>query len=141
MNPSLGPVSRRGMIALASLLVMSGCAESFDDQVAKDPYISLIKKDPMFAWVPPGNLHREVNYTPMATGPESSQSSTVLIVYSVEDSDTIPALIKLARDASRSNGYTEAGKRDAGGGVTVLLNIQATSGNQGFSLILRAPVN
>jgi hypothetical protein len=140
MNPSLGPVSRRGMIALASLLVMSGCAESFDDRVAKDPYISLIRQDPMFAWVPPGNLSRKVSSIPIRDQPLASHSSVVSVVFTVPDSATIPALVKLAKDASLSNGYTDKGKRTSGD-VIILLDIQASFGNQGFSLIFTAPVN
>jgi hypothetical protein len=85
MSGSSVSVSRRAMIALASILLMSGCAQSFEDQVAKDPYISLIKQDPMFTWVPPGNLHREVSYVPAQPQPMASPWSTVVIVYSVPD--------------------------------------------------------
>ena len=140
MNPSAVPVSRRGMIALASILLMSGCAESFDDKVAKDRYISLIKQDPMFSWVPPGNLHREVSYSPAEPQPMASRWSGVDIVYSVSDAGTIPSLIKLAHDTSLVNGYNEAGKRDAGG-TTIRLSIQAAASTQGFSLIFDAPVS
>jgi hypothetical protein len=140
MNPSPGPVSRRGLIALASLFVMSGCAESFDDQVAKDPYISLIRQDPMFAWVPPGNMSRKVSYTPARGQPLASHSSVVSVVFTVPDSATIQALVKLAKDASLPNGYTEKGKRTSGD-VIILLDIQADSGGQSFSLIFTAPVN
>jgi hypothetical protein len=141
MNPSAFPISRRGMIALVSLFGVSGCVgSSFDDKVAKDRYISLIKQDPMFTWMPPGNLHREVYYTPMEPQPLASRDSLVSVVYSVSDSSTIPALVNLALEASLAHGYDAAGKRDAGGTI-ILLSIQALSGNLGFSLIFRAPVS
>jgi hypothetical protein len=78
MSGSSVSVSRRPMISLASVLFLSGCAESFEDRVAKDPYISLIKQDPMFAWVPPGNLHRDVSYSPATAQPMASQWSAPL---------------------------------------------------------------
>lgn len=138
MGTSDFPVSRRGMIALVSLFGVSGCVGTFDDKVAKDPYISLIKQDPMFAWAPPGNLHREVSYSPAEPQPMASRWSVVDIVYSVPDSATIPSLVKLAQETSRSNGYNEAGKRDAGG-INILLSVQASASTQGISLISWAP--
>lgn len=140
MDLSVVPVSRRGMIALVSLFGVSGCVESFDDKVARDPYISLIKQDPMFAWAPPGNLSRKVSYTPRRGQPLASQSSVMSVVFTVPDPATIPALVKLAKDTSLSNGYTDKGKRTTGD-VTILLDIQADSGGQSFSLVFTAPVD
>jgi hypothetical protein len=113
---------------------------SFEDQVAKDRYISLIKQDPMFAWVPPGNLPRQVNFSPMMGQPLASQTSGVSIVYSVVDAETIPGLVTLGHNTSLANGYDEAGKRNAGG-VYLRLSIQASSSTQGLSLVFEAPVS
>lgn len=140
MNPSAVPVSRRGMIALVSLFGVSGCVGTFDDKVAKDPYISLIKTDPMFSWAPPGNLNRTVSYIPLTDQPLANQQASVMVVYSVPDAAIIPDLIKLAFDASLANGYSSSGKRDTGG-TTILLSIQAAATTQGISLILQAPAS
>ena len=140
MSRSGTTVSRRGLITLAAALGVSGSGLSFDDKVAKDRYISLIKQDPMFKWVPPGNLHRAVYYTPMESQPLASRDSLVSVVYSVSDSSTIPSLVQLAQEASLANGFSASGKRDADG-IIILLSIQAVSMNPGFSLIFRAPAS
>jgi len=133
-------VSRRGLLAIAAAVGVSGCGLSFDDKVANDRYISVIKQDPMFAWVPPGNLPREVSYSPMEGQPLADQYSGVAVAYSVSDAGSIPSLIKLAHDTSLAKGYDEAGKRNAGG-VYIRLSIQASSFTQGFSLVFDAPVS
>lgn len=139
MGPSGAKIARRRMIALATILGLSGCVgSSFNDQVAKDPYISLIKQEPMFTWAPPGNLHREVSYIPLRPPPLASQDSVVGVVYFVPDPATIPSLIQLARDASLANGFSEAGIKDANG-TSIRLIIQSAQITQGLSLIFRAP--
>lgn len=127
-------------MAVGVVAGVSGCGLSLEDQVAKDRYISLIKQDPMFSWIPPGNLPREVNYSPMKGQPLASRTSGVSIVYSVGDAGTIPGLVTLAYNTSLANGYDEAGKRNAGG-VYVRLSIQASSSTQGLSLVFEAPVS
>lgn len=127
-------------MAMGVVAGLSGCGESYDSQVANDPYIKLIKQDPMFSWRPPGNLHRDVYYVPLSPQPLASQNSGVDVVYSVSDAATIPALVKLAHNASLSNGYNESGRRDAGG-TTIRLSIQAAATTQGISLIFEAPVS
>jgi hypothetical protein len=131
-------VSRRGLIAIAVVAGVSGCGLSFDDKVAKDPYISLIKTDPMFSWAPPGKLTRTVTYSPLSDQPLANQQATAVVVYYVPDAAKIPDLVKLAFDASLANGYNSSGKRDAGG-IVILLSIQTAASMQGVSLIFQAP--
>lgn len=128
------------MIALVSLFGVGGCVGPFDDTVAKDPYISLIKKDPMFLWVPPGTTHREVTYIPLSGQPLASQSSVADIVYTVPDAASVPSLVQLTQETSRSYGYDEAGRRDAGG-TYIHLYVQAEPANLGLLLIFEAPVS
>jgi len=125
-------------MAMGVVAGLSGCGASFDSQVANDRYIKLIKQDPMFSWRPPGNLQRNVSYTPLSPPPMASQHSVVVVIYSVPDPATIPALVTLAEDASLSNGYNRAGERDAGG-ATIWLSIQAAATAQGVSLIFKSP--
>jgi hypothetical protein len=139
MSVPSDPISRRGIIALASLFGVSGCVDaSYEKQIADDPYISLIKKDPMFAWAPPGNLHRDVYYIPLKGQPLASQESVVNVVYSVPEAAKIPDLLTLAYNTSRANGYSETGKRNADGTI-ILLTIDAAATTQGISLVFRAP--
>ena len=140
MGATRATVSRRGLIAVVAVAAMSGCGTSFDTEVANDPHIKLIKQDPMFSWRPPGDLQREVHYVPLSPQPLASQSSVVDVIYSVTDAATIPALLKLAHDASLSSGYDDSGRRDAGG-KTIRLRIQAAATTQGVSLIFEAPVS
>ena len=141
MEAPMSLVSRRGVILIAALFGVSGCiGSSFDDEVAKDPYISLIKQDPMFKWTPPGNFTRRVAYRPLRGQPLASQSSVVSVGFTVPDQATIPSLVALAKDASLSNGYSDRGKRTSGG-IIILLEIQGSSYDQGFSLIFTAPAD
>jgi hypothetical protein len=128
------------MIALVSLFGVSGCVGSFDDKVAKDRYISLIKQDPMFNWRPPGNLTREVHYVPLSDAPLANRWSVVTVVFSGSDAASTPGLVKLAQSTSLSNGYDEAGKRKAGD-INISLSIQVEPGDQSFSLYFKAPVS
>jgi hypothetical protein len=140
MDPSRAPISRRGMISLISLLSVAGCAETFQDRVAKDRYTTAIKQDPMFSWTPPGNPPREVSYRPMEGQPVADQTSGVIITYSVSDAGTIPTMIDLGHAASLANGYNGAGERDADG-VRIRLVIQAETLPSGFSLLFEAPMS
>ena len=133
-------VSRRGLLALVALGSVSGCGgPSVEEQAAKDRYITLIKQDPMFTWTPPGNLRREVFYSPMNTvGPKPDQSSSVVIEYLVSDPATIPGLVKQAQDASVSYGYSRDGKRFAGL-VQITFDAHPTIANDGFYITFEAP--
>jgi hypothetical protein len=140
MHAHASSVSRRGMIAGLAIVCVSGCTLSgFDEGVANDPYIKLIKTDPMFSWAPPGNLRRSVTYTPIGDQPLPNRQATAVVIYSVPDAAKIPDLIKLAFDASLSNGYNSLGKRRIDS-TTILLSIQAAATTQGISLIFQAPV-
>ena len=94
----------------------------------------------MYSWAPPGNLNRNVSYTPLDGQPLANQFATVGIVYSVPDAAKIPGLVQLAFDASLTNGYDRSGRRDTGG-TTISLSIQAAATAQGISLIFHAPGN
>lgn len=135
------PWTRRALIAVAAVAGASGCGLSFDSQVANDPYITLIKQDPMFSWRPPGDLHREVSYVPLRPQPLASQSSTVAVIYSVLNAATIPELIQMAHDASLAYGYDETGRRQDASGTTIRLDIDAAATPQGLALLFRAPMS
>jgi hypothetical protein len=102
-----GSLSRRAALLLFPLAGLAGCSEW---QAAQDPYIPAMKKDPMFSWRPPGNLRREINYSPSQVGLEPSDQSQISILHWLPKPGDVSKLVSSARQAMDDAGYSASSR-------------------------------
>jgi hypothetical protein len=136
-------MSRRGLFVAASAVTLAGCSQSLspEEEEARDPYLTLIRNDPMFKWTPSGDLLREERFSPLnSRGPNPDQFALAIVTYRVGSGVNVHALMDLASEMSSTFGYVH-GYRQLTPEVGVLLKITRSSGGAGFSNTFKAPVS
>ena len=135
-------ISRRGLFAAASAVSLASCSKepSVEEEVAGDPYLTLIRQDPMFNWTPPGDMRREEVLSPLnSKGPNPDRFAFAIVKYYVGPGGDIVALMDLAAKTSVTFGYVN-GSRQLTPDVRAIFEIARLPGDAGFSTKFKAPV-
>lgn len=104
-------ISRRHALLLPAILGAAGCAQLAE---MDDPYIRVMKKDPMYSWSPSMNVKRYVSILPRDASFEPGPYSVIDIWLTPDDSKLVPGLLVAAEQARSDAGYSERDKRHVG---------------------------
>ena len=129
-------MSRRNAFWLVAVLGLAGCSEW---EASQDKYIQKMKSDPMFTWVPPGNLKREVSYNVIGSGLERSGSSEIYITYTLPQLGDVSDLVRAGQAAIAENGFIE-GFKTIDPKYQMQVRVFARVANRGVALSLQAPI-
>ena len=104
-------VARRRVLALPLVFGMAGCSQWAS---INDPYIKVMKKDPMFQWEPPMAATRTVIYSSRDGTYEPTSESSIVVWLTPKDPRAVPELLQAAEDARTQAGYSKRGRRLGG---------------------------
>jgi hypothetical protein len=133
-------VSRRSLIAWCAAISLSGCAEDKEAKVARDPYLPTMMKDPLFTWMPAGDLTRTESLLPKNNDQLASGSgvSRITIEYVYRTSGDASSLLQKARQVSSDAGYVN-GLRDDPTGLRIHSSVDELSDRNGIIIQFLAP--
>lgn len=99
-------VPRRSVLALPLVLGIAGCVQTYPSQ--DDPYIQVLKQEPMFSWKPPMQVSRRVSYYGMYPGDPGEGDKTALeITMTPRSQKDVPALWQALLEAMAQAGYAD----------------------------------
>lgn len=100
-------VTRRGLLALAGLVGVAGCAEAPAAVIAKDPNLQLLVQDPMYLWNPAGDLTRIERLEPRSDSKlaSGSNASHITVEFQFRGTGDTAALVAEAEQAMSTAGY------------------------------------
>jgi hypothetical protein len=133
-------LSRRSLMALLASIGLSGCAEDEATKIAKDPYLPIMMKDPLYTWRPAGDITRKEIVLPkndnqLAGG---TRISSISIELAYRTSGDATRLLEQAQQVSLDAGYVNGHRKDATGlGIQSAMHING-NGN-GIIILLSAP--
>ena len=106
-----GLISRRHAILLPVILGAAGCAQPAE---MDDPYIRVMKNDPMYSWSPSMDVKRYVSILPRDASFEPGPYSVIDIWLTPRDPTLVPGLLAAAEQARSDAGYSERDRRHVG---------------------------
>lgn len=128
--------TRRGALIIGGLTLLGGCSYW---EGSRDPYFPAMKKDPMYTWVPEGDLRRSESVSFSSHGPLGDSPHTDIFISFHSPTPGNPQfLIKQAEAARESFGYVNE-KRQLTERLEISCYIGALDTNRGLLVILTTP--
>ena len=131
-------IPRRALIVGAASF-LTGCTESLDKRIAKDPYLPAMMEDQRYLWAPSGNVRRRESILPMSESQfaSGSKTSSIVLEFHIQGEGDRSRLFKEALQVQARAGYANGKRELSPGGVKVLSNVVQTEDGKG--IVLDAP--
>jgi hypothetical protein len=139
-------LSRRSLMGLVAAAGLSGCSLNQEAQIADDPYLPTMRKDPLFLWKPAADVVRRESYDFSSDHMAGNDQSTIIIEWTFRTSGDSAALLTQAKQAADAAGYSGSigGTHQLAGfriGCTIFESTDGTGkvDGKGVVIVLRAP--
>jgi hypothetical protein len=130
----------RWLMMLFAIFGPGGCAEDKATKITKDPYLPTMMKDPLFTWMPKGDIARTQTLLPRNNSQMASGSSVSRIVVELtfRTSGDAAELLRQAEEISANAGYINNYRQDSTGlGIHRTMGI--LKGYKGIQIVFLAP--
>lgn len=139
-------LSRRSLLGLVAAAGLSACSWNQEQDIANDPYLPTMRKDPLFLWTPAADVVRSESYSFSSDHMAGNFLSEIIIDWKFRTTGDIAALLRQAEQAAYAAGYSApiAGSHDFAGlriGCTIFESADGTGkiDGKGVVIVLSAP--
>lgn len=139
-------LSRRSLMGLFTAAGLSGCSMNQEAQIAADPYLPTMRKDPLFLWKPAADVVRRESYTFSSDHMAGNDESSIFIRWTFRTAGDSASLYSDAKQVAYDAGYSDyvLGTRQLGGFrvgciISELLGDTGKPDEKGVQISLRAP--
>ncbi|MGV8848105.1 MAG: hypothetical protein ACOH16_01030 [Propionibacteriaceae bacterium] len=139
-------VTRRSLVGFIAAAGLSGCSLNQQAEIARDPYLPTMRKDPLFLWKPDADVVRKESYSFSSEHMAGNDESSIFIRWTFRTAGDSAALYSDAKQVAYEAGYSDyvLGTRQQGGFRIgcIISELRGDTGKpdeKGVQISLRAP--